>query len=322
MRAALLAALAAASAASGASASGLFPSGAFSDAAAGTTGAAFLKLPGSARAEALAGTYGAAADGAESLFWNPAGLVRVAGTGRSEASVSYNALLASSYGGTLAYARPLADGRSAFAAGLLYHSAGAVDGYDRFGNPNASFTPTDLAGAGGYARRVGPVAVGAGAKFLRSELSGSSGVSFALDLGVLMERVTDVSDGAVDFGASVRNLGPGMSLGGSADPLPFVFQLGGAWHVSPQAAFMLDGRLPVDADPFPSIGFEFLQPFGTASKGALRAGYDVHRTKGLDGLVGLAAGGGLDLDFFRLDYAWVPFGDLGTTHRVTLAFRF
>ncbi len=322
MRKAFLAALTAAILPSAAGASGLFPSSPFSDGAAGTTGAAFLKLPGGARAEALAGTFAAAADGSEAVFLNPAGLVRLAGTGRSEASVSYNALLASSYSGALAYARPAADGKSTFGAGFLYHSAGSIVGYDRFGNPNDSFTPTDLALSGAYARRVGPLAVGAAAKFLRTDLAGSSGVSFALDLGLLAERVSDIGDGALDLGASVRNLGPAISVGSVADPLPFVLQAGAFWHISPQAAFLLDGHLPVDSDPFPSIGFEFTQPFGAASKGALRAGYDVRRNKSLEGLTGLAAGGGLDLDFFRIDYAWVPFGDLGTTHRLTLAFRF
>ncbi|MBI3299163.1 MAG: PorV/PorQ family protein [Elusimicrobia bacterium] len=308
--------------AASAASAGFFPSDPFSEAAAGTTGAAFLKLPTGARAEALAGTYVAAAEGSESVFWNPAGLARMAGSGRSDVSFGYNALLESSYAGAVAWARPLASGKSTVGASLLYHSPGAIDAYDRLGNPNGTFTPIDLALAGAYARRFGILCAGVAGKFIRSELAGASGTTFALDFGVIAERVGDMGDGAVDLGASVRNLGPAISVGSVADPLPFALQLGGLWHVNPKMSLLLDGHLEADADPYPSLGGEFTQPFGAASKGQLRFGYNVKRQRGLEGLSGLAAGGGLDLDVFRIDYAWVPFGELGTTHRITTALRF
>ena len=301
---------------------GIFPDSPFSDAAAGTTGATFLKLPATARAEALGGSVASLTEGSDALFWNPAGLARISGRGRSEASFGYNALLESSYAGALAYARPLKGARSAVGAGLLYHSPGSIESYDRFGNRSGQFTPVDLAVLAAYARKFGPLNAGAAGKFIRSELAGSSGISFAVDLGLQLERVGDVGEGQIDLGAAIRNLGPAISVGSVADPLPFAVQLGAQWHVSPQFALLLDGHLDVDAAPYPSLGGEFTQPFGDASKGQIRAGYNLKRTRGIDGLTGLAAGGGLDLDRFRFDYAWVPFGELGTTHRITIAVRF
>lgn len=317
----LFAALLAVFAASPAAA-GFFPADPFSEASAGTTGAAFLKLPASARAEGLGGTFAAAAAGPEAIFWNPAGLARAAGAGRSELSFSYNALLESAHSGALAWARPLASGNSTMGASIVYYSPGAIDAYDRFGNPTGTFTPLDLALAGAYARRFGPVAAGVGAKFILSELAGVSGVGFALDLGIVAERVSEMGEGALDLGVALRNFGPAISVGSSADPLPFAVQLGARWHASPMLAVLLDGHLDVDADPYPTLGAEFTQVFGAASKGQLRVGYNVKRPRGLEGLTGLAAGGGLDFDRFRFDYAWVPFGDLGTTHRITTALRF
>ncbi|TBR17041.1 PorV/PorQ family protein [bacterium] len=301
---------------------GFFPDAPFSDAAAGTTGAAFLRIPSGARGEAMGGANSATAEGAEALFWNPGGLGRLAGGGRSEATVGYNALLESSYAGALGYARPLADGRSVLAAGLVYHSAGEVEGYDRFANPNGSFSPTDLCFSGAYARHFEALSAGAALKLVRSEIAGSAGTTFALDLGVQADRVSAIGEGPVDLGASLRNLGPAIQVGGAADPLPFAIQMGARWHVSPQMAMLLDGFMPVDADPYPALGGEFTQPFGAASKGQLRFGYNVQRQRGIDGLTGLTGGGGLDLDRMRVDYAWVPFGELGTTHKLTLAFKF
>ncbi|MBI5595897.1 MAG: PorV/PorQ family protein [Elusimicrobia bacterium] len=308
--------------AGGSAHAGIFPDAPFSEAAAGTTGATFLKLPAGAHAEGLAGTVAASADGPDALFWNPAGLARMAERGRSEASFGYNALLESSYAGAASYARPLKGARSTVGAALLYHTPGAIDAYDRFGNANGQFTPVDLAFLAGYARRFGPLMAGAAGKFIRSELAGSSGISFALDLGAQLERVGDVGDGQVDLGAAIRNLGPAISVGSVADPLPFAVQLGARWHANRQFAMLLDGHLDVDAAPYPSIAGEFTQAFGAASKGQIRAGYNLKRTRSLEGLAGLAAGGGIDLDRFVVDYAWVPFGELGTTHRITLTARF
>jgi hypothetical protein len=42
----------------------------------------------------------------------------------------------------------------------------------------------------------------------------------------------------------------------------------------------------------------------------------------LGGLSNFSAGFGFRRNLFSLDYAFVPLGDLGTTHRVSLNFRF
>lgn len=300
----------------------IFPDAPFSEGAAGTTGAAFLRIPSGARGEAMGSANSASAEGAEALFWNPGGLGRLAGTGRAEASVSYNALLESSYAGAMSYARPLANGRSVWATGLVYHSAGEVQGYDRFGNASGSFSPTDLCLAGAYAHKFEALSAGGALKVIRSEIAGAAGTTFAMDLGVAADRVSAIGEGPVDLGASLRNFGPGIQVGSASDPLPFAIQMGARWHVSPQMALMLDGFMPVDDSPYPALGGEFTQPFGAASKGQLRFGYNVKRQRSVDGLTGLTAGGGLDLERFRVDYAWVPFGELGTTHKLTLAFKF
>ena len=55
---------------------------------------------------------------------------------------------------------------------------------------------------------------------------------------------------------------------------------------------------------------------------SLRGGYDQNRTRGVDGFAGFSAGAGFDFSALRLDYAWLPFGDLGSVNRITIAFRF
>lgn len=275
----------------------------------------------------MGGVSAAAGQGAESVFLNPASLARVEAESPSEVAIGYDALLESAYSGSVAYARPLGrDG--AFAAGLLYASQSAQTAYNAVGDATGKFTPTDLALGAWYARRLlGPLAAAGGLKIVRSSLDDRSGMTVAADLGVLAKHVGDLGEGPVDLGASLTNLGPPMKLGGSSDPLPARIRAGGLWHVSPTLDAGLDVNLPVDADPYASLGVEGRIPASAVGSKkpwmiSVRGGYDQNRTRGLDGFTGFSAGAGFDFSALRLDYAWIPFGDLGTVNRITIAFRF
>lgn len=315
-----LPALALALAVSPAAATSLFPPGAFSTRAAGTTSAAFLKLPNGARYEALGGAGAALVDGADSLFWNPAGLGRFDAETPSDLSLSYSNLLEGAYTGGVAYAKPRV-GPGSLAVGLVYFSQASLTGYTSVGDPNGNFTPNDLALSAAYGLTMGRVRAGAALKLIRSVIADQSATGAAVDLGIQAERVADLGDGALDLGAALSNLGPPMKLGTAASALPFSMRGGGVWHASPNFNAVLDVVLPVDQDPYLSVGGEaYLKQKGWT--GFVRLGFNQARSRGIDGLTGLTGGAGLDLQAFRLDYAWTPYGDLGMINRVTLAFRF
>jgi hypothetical protein len=315
-----LAALALALGVSRVDAASLFPSGAFSNKAVGTTAAAFLKLPNGARYEALGGAGSALVEGADSLFWNPAGLGRFDAETPSDLSVSYSNLLEGAYTGGVGYARPRL-GPGSLGLGLVYFSQASLTGYTSVGDPNGSFTPNDLALSAAYGLTLGRVRAGLTLKMIRSVIAEQSATTAAIDAGIQAERVADLGDGALDLGASFSNLGPPMKLGSEASPLPFSMRGGAVWHASRNFNAILDVIMPVDQDPYVAIGGEAYvkQPGWT---GSVRLGFNQARASGVDGLTALTAGAGLDLTRFRIDYAWVPYGDLGMTNRVTLAFRF
>ncbi|MDE2038715.1 MAG: PorV/PorQ family protein [Elusimicrobia bacterium] len=294
---------------------GLLPGHPFSNAASGTTSAAFLKLPNGARYEALGGAAAAFASGPEALFWNPAGLV---GSGQ-DLSLSYGALLESAYEGAAAYRlSPL--GPVSLALGAQYLSQSALTSFDSVGDPTGSFAPYDLALTAGAGMPLGGLRLGAAAKLIHSSLADQSATTAAVDLGLQADHVSDVGDGPLDLGASLSNLGPGLKLGSVASPLPLTIRGGAAWHASPNFNFLLDLLIPVDQDPYVCIGGEARLPTG-AGDYLLRMGFNQAHAHGIDGLTGLTLGAGFDWPGLRLDYAWVPYGDLGMTHRVTLAFR-
>lgn len=275
----------------------------------------------------MGGVSAAAGAGAEAVFLNPASLARVAAEAPSEVALGYDALLESAYSGSVAYARPL--GRdAAFAAGLLYASQGAQTAYSAVGDATGRFTPTDLALGAWYARRLlGPLSLAGGLKLVRSAIDDRSGTTMAADFGLLAKHVAELGEGPLDAGLAIQNIGPPLKLGGASDPLPARIRAGALWRVSPTFDAALDVNLPVDQDPYASLGVEARLPASRVRSTkpwvvSVRGGYDQNRTRGVDGFTGFSAGAGFDFSALRLDYAWIPFGDLGSVNRITIAFRF
>lgn len=274
----------------------------------------------------MGGVQAASARGAEALFQNPAALGRFEPESPSEVAAGYAALLETAYQGSAAYARPLGrDG--ALGVGLIHVSQSAQTGYNALGDESGRFTPLDLAAGAAYAHRLGAFMLGAGLKLIRSSLSDRSGMTAAADFGVLSPHAADLGEGTLDVGIAVSNLGPPLKLGETSDPLPLRPRAAALWHVTPVFDAALDAVFPVDADPYAQIGVEARLPAAALGSSkpwsaAVRAGYDQNRARGLDGLAGMSAGLGFDFAALRVDYAWAPMGDLGTTNRITLAFRF
>jgi len=235
-------------------------------------------------------------------------------------------LLETAYTGSVAYAKPV--GRAGvLGLGLLYASQSAQTAYNSLGDATGDFKPSDLALAGWYAHRFKSVNLAGGLKLIRSSLADRTGTTAAFDFGVVGKHVADLGEGPLDLGVSLTNLGPPLKLGGGSDPLPARLRAGALWRISPSFDAGLDINLPVDADPYVSLGLEGRVPVSQAKAekpwmASLRLGFDQNRTRGVDGFTGFSAGAGFDFNKLRLDYAWIPFGDLGTINRITVAFRF
>ncbi|HCC47020.1 MAG TPA: hypothetical protein DEQ38_02715 [Elusimicrobia bacterium] len=288
---------------------GFFPEGAFSDDARGLAGAQFLKVPPSARFAALAGA-GLSLSGADSLFLNPAGAYgRAAGL-----AVSYEALLEGSSRTGLVFSRPSSAG--VFSGGLIYNNStpglGRLDGAG--GGDGAEVTAYDAAVSAGWARRFGWADVGVSLKYLKSRLAEASGASAALDAGVIFR---EPAPSRTELALAFRNFGPPLKLASEEAPLPFELGGGLRWKYSPDFNVLAEGRLPCDHSPYLVLAAEWFLPYSEASGLFLRSGlnfrnYDDHGTLGA-----FAGGFGLKIGGLSLDYAFSPYGDLGSAHRMT-----
>lgn len=265
----------------------------------GTTGANFLKIGVGARAAAMGEAFTAVADDSTSLYWNPAGLTRVQGR---ELSAMYNVWFEGIGQGYVSVGFPLLGGTMAL--GTNYVSMGDLEGRDESGNPTGAFQAYDLAVCVGFAGRLGKLSLGLSGGMIRSTIAADSKSAFLSTVGGLFEINQSFSVGAV-----AQNLG--TKLGD--DPLPLILKVGLSLE---RGSFSLAADIgkSQDTDLYYCVGIESW----IGNVVALRAGYRTGRDVG----PGWTAGLGFKMGGFGLDYAYVPYGDLGSTHRISLGIDF
>lgn len=313
----------------------------------GTTAAEFLQIGVGARASALGGAFVASADDAAALYWNPAGLARMA---QSEVLVTHSAWLADV---TFDY---LGVGLQAGALGTVGVSVtrlGVPDMLvrteDRQEGTGETFDAADLAVGLSVGRAVTDrFSVGLTAKFIQQRIWHASATGFAVDLGTQFR--TDFF-GGLTIGAALYNFGTDLRMGGrdlrtftDPDPrqqgnndrvpanyevdawsLPLNFQIG----VSTRALDTPMHRLTLAVDALhPSANYESINvgaEYGFAGRVFLRGGYQNLFLEDSEG--GLSAGLGVNQPMFygglaKLDYAYRTAGRLGGIHVVGLSVTF
>jgi len=266
----------------------------------GTTSANFLKVGVGARATALGEAYTALVDDASALYWNPAALANME---NSEFFTAYNSYLVGVSQGYIALSFPSLGGN--LGIGANYMDMGKFEGYNQSGNPTGNFGATDSYIFLGYGKKLsGGWSLGISLGSLSDKIKDDTKSCLAGTVGVLKEI-----GGKYRLGAAAQNLGQNLGK----DPLPLTFKIGGAAKFS-SLTLSADACLPNDNDAYFCLGLEWnlMKAF------ALRAGYRTGRDEGS----GLSAGLGFKVGKFAFDYAFIPYGDLGDTHRVSLKIGF
>ena len=279
--------------------------------AAATAGAEsfdFLMFDPSARSVALGGAYTALATDSNALFYNPAGLGRIK---TNEATFMHNQYvegLTQEYVGLAT--------RQGWGLNLNYLNFGGIprtrlDAQDG-GIGNAGLT--DMALGGGYGQALGEsISVGAGAKFMRETIDNVSASGFAADAGVLasVESLPGLS-----LGASVLNVGPAVRFQAKKENLPMLGRAGASYAF---AAAKTNNVVTFDLTKTRTDKLRF----GCGAEAvieklmAFRLGFTTRNDAG----IGITGGVGFIWKTLSVDYAFVPFGDLGNVHRISLTWR-
>ncbi len=289
---------------------------------AGTSSAAFLKIPVGARPVAMGEAFTALADDLNALYWNPAGMAafeRAAiGATHQEAYEGINHEFvgfvqprpgARAWGLSLIILNVPAD---------LERRSGASEGGLALGQittPEGTFGATDSAVGASYALRTTGGDLGATVRWIRQTIDNVSGNTGALDLGWRRDEVLP----NLSLGAALNNLGPGISLRQSYYPLPLTGRAGAAYRVKAlRTTLAMDASISRDDFPVFAWGGEV----GITENIFWRGGYR-YRWYGnpLGALSGFRTGLGFVYKSFSIDYAVAPFGELGNSHRVSLAWK-
>jgi hypothetical protein len=262
----------------------------------------------------MGGAYLGLSDDPEGWHWNPGGAVSL---GRRQAAITYIRHVEGIQAGSITYAQPWAAGTAG--AFIDYLSTGDVTETDEFGTPRGSFGALDVALGLSYARRLSPaVAAGATVKVIRESISDYRATGIAFDAGLKYSP----GIAGLTVGAAVRNLGQKTSaLLKEKESMPLLFGLGCAYSpFGDPLTLALDFNKPADNRLNVRLGGEYR----IAKPLWLRAGYssqgsDLKTGSETDLLAGTSFGLGVAWRSLQLDYAFIPFLDLGQSMRFSLS---
>lgn len=277
----------------------------------GTSAGSFLEFEVGAGAAGMAGAQTGIASGITGQYWNPAA---VAGVGSPQVGVMHATWLQDLRYEWIGYAHPISPRWGVGSVSVAYFHLPSIDAVDEFNNPAGQFKVYDLALTAGYSRPVtSAFSVGANAKYIRQSIADVSASGVAADFGATARFA------GTTLGASVLNLGPGLSFGGASYPLPQQVRLGvGKQIYGGRILLAADYNIPRDYYRDLRVGTE-VRPYSVL---ALRAGYRHEFAVGNDPATGLSFGVGFNLSQLSLDYALTPSSQFDDVHRVSLGYSF
>lgn len=279
---------------------------------------------GTARAMGMGSAVVGVRQDSASLLWNPAGLGYMSS---KELGVHHNSGLGDSVQEIAVFGTPLGEvkepgqggSHGGLAVSLGYVNYGSIAGADQSGRSTGFYGSSDFSGSVGWGKQLmRDVSAGVTLKANNSTIGGKGYSDFATDLGVLWNVVPEVH-----LGAAYTNLAlSGVSGATTASGL----RLGAGWDATKHWLLAASTELQDKAVKRLQFGTEYL--LGNVEEGrnllALRGGYQFdYPNADIGGLHGLTLGLGYAANrSMSMDYAILPAGDLGTSHRLSFTLKF
>ncbi len=324
----------------------------------GTTNANFLKAGQGVRPVAMGETYIALGDGLDTLHWNPAGLIQLTTPTAGFNHTFWVQDIGTEY---LAFGMPLG-ALGAVGGGVTIVRAGTIektleDASGNYAGTDGLASAWQIALVGVFSQKLSHiiptgnpflknVLVGAGIRLVSETIDEVNIFGGGIDIGAIWRQTEQVSvldlirtgnrQGAHKSGVRDRGWRVGFvaqNLGLTSDKLmPINFRVGAGYLArevfSPcgRGTLGLDVLIPIDNEVKISLGGEYAH-ITPHTEFAVRAGYKIgHEIKDMDSLAGLTTGAGFAVSTerlkYQLDYAFVPYGELGSAHRISLTVAF
>ena len=288
-------------------------------AGAGAAGLTFLKLGVGSRPVGMGEACVGVADDINAMYWNPGGLVQVRDREVSFVHTEWFQNIRYEY---LGYCQPMLGGVLGMGATCLY----ITDLEARqaaTSTPDYYFGAYDVAIGVSYSKNFTQnLSMGGTLKGLWQRIDVLDAWGAAVDLGLLYKFDAEIlRSKKVSVGMSLLNAGWESPFITTSSPLPLTLKLGAAArYLEDKMILALDGTYCIaDNTGGAGIGMEYiLHPMFV-----IRGGYKYNTAVSSLGLLsGLTCGLGFNWEKLYIDYAFVPYGDLGLTHRVSLIAKF
>lgn len=294
----------------------------FNSDSAGTASGQFLKIAAGARGAGLGEAYSALADDAFALDWNPAGLINIK---KNSMTVMHAPYLAGTFADYFAYAETAGD-MGSWGLGVKYMNYGKINRTDSSGLVLGHFTPYDVALSVGFACYITGFnkapeerfVLGATGKFVKSRIL-SEDNTVSADIGL---NLPYMFDNRFRISLTAQNIMGTLRYDKEQAALPLMLRLGTVTKFSDY--FNLTGDIAASRDnlPYLAMGGEVKLPVYDDMDTFLRAGFNTRAISDVSGARNVSFGGGLRYKDYQFDYAFSPFGDLGSVHRLSVAVTF
>jgi len=290
-------------------------------ASSGTEGAAFLDIPVGAGPAAMGAAYSALAEDAYAPTLNPAGLGFLDSSQFAGQHLAYVDSIHYEY---LSFGVPLrpsasctassACAKSGLGGSIQYLGTGDIAGTDAAGNSIGNFSSHYAAYNLSYGRTFSTqLSLGLTAKWINAQIADVSANAYAVDFGSLYHPSNKLALAAV-----LTNVGTKLTFLDVGDPLPLAFHMGAAYRPTSQWILSAEGVYPQTGLASLHGGLEW-RPYSAIS---LRAGFRTDTLKELGVMAGFTMGLGVHIFGHEFSYAWVPLGDLGNSHYISMVLRF
>lgn len=284
---------------------------------ASTTAAQFLNLGFGAKAPSMADSFVSYTDDISAGFYNPSSWGNK--SEKKEWLVSHSWHIQDTSISQFAYKN------NNYGFMIDYFSAGDIEGRGENKEVTGDFSVYDLMIGGGYGFRYSDLLLGFNIKFVQQKIEDSKGNALASDIGMIY----DFKDKPIVFGISLNNFGTKIKMNSSSYSLPLNLKTGVSYHIEGKNPFVLSVEFDIPRYYTSSlrIGSEYIfRSF------ALRAGWKSSKSverdaitgdsSGIDELYGFYFGFGIKILGIDLDYALLPYGELGKSHRFAISGRF
>ena len=280
----------------------------------GTSGAQFLQIGAGARPTSMGDAFVGIADDANAVYFNPAGLGFLE---RPELTAMHTQWFQDMNYDFGAFVYPTHHGSFGISAATL-----KVEDQEKRGTDESllgSFETSDSAYGLSYAKKINPrLALGGTLRMIDQEIDTASAQTWSGDIGGMMR----LSHKPLTVGLAIRHLGPEVEFNEESDPLPLTLDAGVGYRVYKERILIgVDIKKPRDNDVQFALGGDWKIPLRDDFRVNIRSGYNSAITDA-DGASGFSLGGGMGYRQFILDFAWVPFGDLGNTFRYAAHIKF